>query len=122
MVDALVEMHLGRYKASGAELVMGHGRFVAPKTIEISLAASGTRTLRGGRVIISTGSRTTIEPAPGLREANPLTHIEALELDHLPDHVLVLGGGYIGLELAQALRRLWDPRHDRRAKRSPGTP
>jgi len=100
MVDGLVEMHLDRYKTSGAELVMGYGRFVAPKTIEV-----GTRTLRGDRIIISTGSRTTIEPVPGLREANPMTHIEALDLDHLPDHVLVLGGGYIGLELAQALRR-----------------
>jgi pyruvate/2-oxoglutarate dehydrogenase complex dihydrolipoamide dehydrogenase (E3) component len=105
MVDALVEMHLDKYKASGAELMMGHGCFVAPKTIEVSLAAGGTRTLRGDRVIVSTGSRTTIEPVPGLREANPLTHIEALELDRLPNHVLVLGGGYIGLELAQALRR-----------------
>jgi pyruvate/2-oxoglutarate dehydrogenase complex dihydrolipoamide dehydrogenase (E3) component len=105
MVDALVEVHLGRYKASGAELVMGQGRFVAPKTIEVTLAAGGTRTLRGERVIISTGSRATIDAVPGLAEACPLTHVEALDLDRLPDHVLVLGGGYVGLELAQALRR-----------------
>ena len=42
---------------------------------------------------------------PALREASPLTHIEALELDHIPRHLLVLGGGYIGLELSQAMRR-----------------
>ncbi len=117
MVDGLVEMHLDRYKTSGAELVMGHGRFVALKTIEV-----GTRTLRGDRVVISTGSRTTIEPILGLREANPLTHIELLDLDYLPDHVLVLGGGYIGLELAQALRRFGSrvtvvERNDRMAHR-----
>jgi hypothetical protein len=56
-------------------------------------------------VIISTGSRATVEPIPGLPEANPLTHIEALDLDHIPGHLLVIGGGYVGLELAQAMCR-----------------
>src|SRR5215468_578793 len=56
-------------------------------------------------VVISTGSRATIPSTPGLRESKPLTHIEALELDHVPEHLLVLGGGYIGLEFAQAFRR-----------------
>ena len=106
MVDGLIEMHLAKYKASGAELVMGNGRFVAPKTIEVALAEGGTRVLRGDRVIVSTGSRPTIAPVPGLREAHPLTHIEALDLDRVPEHLVVLGGGYVGLELAQALRRL----------------
>ena len=64
-----------------------------------------TRIFRGRNIVISTGSRATIDSIPGLAEANPLTHIEALELDHVPEHLLILGGGYIGLEFAQAMRR-----------------
>ena len=84
---------------------MGTGRFVGPKTIEVALNDGGTRTFRGKNVVINTGSRATLEPIPGLAEAKPLTHIEALELDHIPKHLLVLGAGYVGLELAQAFRR-----------------
>jgi len=105
MVDGLVDMHLANFKASGAQLLMGSGRFIGPKTIEVALADGGTRILRGEKVIINTGSRTTVEPIPGLTEASPLTHIEALELDHIPEHLITIGGGYIGLELAQAMRR-----------------
>jgi pyruvate/2-oxoglutarate dehydrogenase complex dihydrolipoamide dehydrogenase (E3) component len=105
MVDGLIKIHLGKYKASGAELVMGSGRFVAPGTIEVTLNDGGVRTLRGKHVFISTGSRTTIEKIDGLAEARPLTHIEALELDRVPARLLVVGGGYVGLELAQAMRR-----------------
>jgi pyruvate/2-oxoglutarate dehydrogenase complex dihydrolipoamide dehydrogenase (E3) component len=105
MVRNLVEIHLDKYKKTGAELVMGTGRFVGPKTIEVDLADGGKRTFRGKNVIINTGSRATLEPIPGLAEAKPLTHIEALELDHIPKHLLVLGAGYVGLELAQAFRR-----------------
>jgi pyruvate/2-oxoglutarate dehydrogenase complex dihydrolipoamide dehydrogenase (E3) component len=105
MVRNLVDIHLDHYKKSGAELVMGTGRFVAPKTIEVELANGGTRTFRGTNVVINTGSRATLEPIPGLTEAEPLTHIEALELDHIPKHLLILGAGYVGLELAQAFRR-----------------
>jgi pyruvate/2-oxoglutarate dehydrogenase complex dihydrolipoamide dehydrogenase (E3) component len=105
MVDGLVEMHLANFKGSGAELLIGSGRFAEPKTIEIALPDGGTRTLHGENVVISTGSRATVEPIPGLIESRPLTHIEALDLDHLPEHLLIIGGGYIGLELAQAMRR-----------------
>src|SRR5258707_2324319 len=105
MVEGLVDMHLANFKSSGAELLLGSGRFIAPKTVEVSLPDGGSRFLHGENVIISTGSRATIEPIPGLRESGPLTHIEALELDHLPEHLLIVGGGYIGLEFAQAMRR-----------------
>ena len=106
MVDGLIDMHGRKFKASGAEIVMGHGRFIAPRTIEVTLNGGGIRTLRGKTVIIDTGSRARMDDTPGLREAGPLTHIEALELDHIPGHLIVLGGGYVGLELSQALRRL----------------
>ena len=106
MVDGLVQMHVGKYKASGAELIMGQGTFIGPKTLEVTLDdGGGVRTLRGQRIILSTGSRATIDDVPGLRESRPLTHVEALELDTVPEHLLVLGGGYIGLEFAQAMRR-----------------
>jgi pyruvate/2-oxoglutarate dehydrogenase complex dihydrolipoamide dehydrogenase (E3) component len=105
MVSGLVDVHLDLYKKSGAELVMGSGRFVGPKTIEVASAEGARRLLRGKRVVINTGTRATIDPTPGLADAHPLTHIEALELDRIPEHLLVLGGGYVGLELSQAVRR-----------------
>ena len=85
---------------------MGSGRFVAPpKTIDVSLNDGGTRVLTGEKVFLDLGSHAAIPNIPGLAAAQPLTHIEALELDHAPAHLLVLGGGYVGLELAQAYRR-----------------
>jgi pyruvate/2-oxoglutarate dehydrogenase complex dihydrolipoamide dehydrogenase (E3) component len=56
-------------------------------------------------VIVSTGTRAALETLPGLLEAQPLTHIEALELGEIPGHLLVVGGGYVGVELSQAMRR-----------------
>ena len=57
MIDGMVALNHQRYRESGAELVMGQGRFVGPKTIEVATADGGTRTLRGDVVVISTGSR-----------------------------------------------------------------
>jgi pyruvate/2-oxoglutarate dehydrogenase complex dihydrolipoamide dehydrogenase (E3) component len=105
MVEGLIAMHLERYRASGAELILGAGRFVAPKTLEVRLNDGGTRVLAGDRVFLNLGTHATILPIPGLAEAGPLTHIEILELDRLPEHLVVLGGGYVGLEFAQAYRR-----------------
>ena len=105
MVNREVELHLQNYKATGAELIMGSGRFVAPKTVEVQLNDGGTRVLAGEQVFLNLGSHAGIPRVPGLDAARPLTHIEALELDYLPSHLIVLGGGYVGLEMAQAYRR-----------------
>jgi len=106
MVEGLHQMHLDRTTASGAELIMGDARFIAPRTVEIDLKSGGKRTIVGERVFLDLGSRAAIPEVPGLAAANPMTHVEALELDRLPAHLIVVGGGYIGLELSQAMRRL----------------
>jgi len=105
MVDREIVLHLNNYKASGAELIMGSGRFIAPKTIEVSLNDGGTRVLKGEDVVINVGSHALIPDVPGLKDANPLTHIEALELGYAPEHLIILGGGYVGIEMAQTYRR-----------------
>ena len=105
MVAAQVAAHLQNYKASGAELIMGSGRFVGPKTLEVSLNDGGVRTLVGDRIFLNVGTHALIPGVPGLEATKPLTHIEVLELDILPAHLIVIGGGYAGLELAQAYRR-----------------
>jgi pyruvate/2-oxoglutarate dehydrogenase complex dihydrolipoamide dehydrogenase (E3) component len=61
--------------------------------------------LAGDQVFINVGTHAVVPSIPGLETARPLTHVEALELDYLPAHLIVLGGGYVGLELAQAYRR-----------------
>jgi pyruvate/2-oxoglutarate dehydrogenase complex dihydrolipoamide dehydrogenase (E3) component len=105
MVDAQIAAHLQKYKESGAELIMGAGRFVAPKTLEVRLNDGGTRVLTGDRVFLNLGTHAAIPSVAGLEAARPLTNIEALELDYLPPHLIVLGGGYVGLELGQAYSR-----------------
>jgi pyruvate/2-oxoglutarate dehydrogenase complex dihydrolipoamide dehydrogenase (E3) component len=105
MVDGLVSMHMDKYKESGAELVIGEGSFVGPKTIQVRLNNGGVRTLQGDRVFLNLGTHAAIPDIPGLRAANPLTHVDVLELDRLPSHLIVLGGGYVGLEFAQAFVR-----------------
>jgi pyruvate/2-oxoglutarate dehydrogenase complex dihydrolipoamide dehydrogenase (E3) component len=105
MVTGLNEMYLENYRKTGAEFMLGTGRFVAPRTVEVTLPNGTTRQLRGENVIVSTGTHAALEAIPGLVEAQPLTHVEALELDEVPEHFLVMGGGYVGVELSQAMRR-----------------
>jgi pyruvate/2-oxoglutarate dehydrogenase complex dihydrolipoamide dehydrogenase (E3) component len=105
MVSGWNNVYLENYKKSGAEFISGSGRFVGPKTVEVRLQDGTVRQLRGANVIINTGTRAALQPVPGLVDAQPLTHIEALELDEIPQHLFVIGGGYIGLELSQTMRR-----------------
>jgi pyruvate/2-oxoglutarate dehydrogenase complex dihydrolipoamide dehydrogenase (E3) component len=91
----------------GIELVRGSGRLAGERTVEVELADGGRRTLTAGRaVVLATGSAPTIPPVPGLREARPWDNRGATAAKELPRRLVVLGGGPVGCELAQAFRRL----------------
>jgi pyruvate/2-oxoglutarate dehydrogenase complex dihydrolipoamide dehydrogenase (E3) component len=106
MVEGLLQMHRDNFARSKVEVVMGQGRFISERTLNVSLKGGEERVLHADLVFINVGTRAEIPNLPGMAEACPLTHVEALELDVVPEHLLILGGGYVGLEFAQAMRRL----------------
>jgi pyruvate/2-oxoglutarate dehydrogenase complex dihydrolipoamide dehydrogenase (E3) component len=110
-----VQAHLDLFRKSGAELILGTGRLIDSQTVEVTLHNGTTRRLQGKRILIGTGSRAVIADTPGLREANPVTHVELLELEAVPVHLIILGGGYVGPEFALAMRRFDKRRYSRRA-------
>ena len=105
MVESLIRVHSERYQATGVELIMGIARFVAPKSVAVHRDGVDTRVVSGQRVFLNVGTRASLPDVPGLVDAAPMTHVEALELERVPEHLVVMGGGYVGLEFAQAMRR-----------------
>jgi pyruvate/2-oxoglutarate dehydrogenase complex dihydrolipoamide dehydrogenase (E3) component len=86
----------------GADVLFGAARFCAPHTLEVA-----GRTIRARRFVISTGSEAVVPPIEGLRESGRvLTNENLFELEELPERLVVIGGGYIGVEMGQALARL----------------
>jgi pyruvate/2-oxoglutarate dehydrogenase complex dihydrolipoamide dehydrogenase (E3) component len=96
---------------AGVELVRGHARFVGARTVHVTEAAKagasggGARTLSAELVVINTGLRAAVPRIEGLGDVRYLTSTSILELTERPEHLIVLGGGYVGLEFAQAFRR-----------------
>nr|WP_321983260.1 mercuric reductase [uncultured Lichenicoccus sp.] len=105
MVDDLIAIHVKNFQATGAELIMGSARLTGPKTVAVALNDGGDRVLTADRLYLNLGTRAAIPDVEGLKGAGPMTHVEILDLDRLPARLIVIGGGYIGLELAQAFRR-----------------
>jgi pyruvate/2-oxoglutarate dehydrogenase complex dihydrolipoamide dehydrogenase (E3) component len=81
-------------------LLRGHARFTAPRTISI-----GERTLEGEKVFINVGGRAAVPDIPGVRDIPFLTNTTMMEVDFVPEHLVIIGGSYIGLEFAQMYRR-----------------
>jgi len=106
VVDGMVDINAKAFEASGFDLILGTGHFVGPRRIQVTMNDGRERVVEGEHVFINTGTYAAIPDIPGLRDAAPMTHVEALELESLPEHLIVIGGGYIGLEMAQAFRRL----------------
>jgi len=106
VVQGMVDYHLKLFAASGLHLLLGTGRFVEPRVIEVTGHDGSIRRVTAPRIYVNLGTDPAIPAVPGLAKAAPLTHVGALKLDTVPERLLVLGGGYIGMELAQAFRRL----------------
>ncbi len=90
-----------RFEGLGVRVLRAHARFIGPREVE-----AGGSVIRARRFVVATGSRPFLPPVPGLRDLPHLTNETIFELDRLPEHLLILGGGPIGCELAQAFRRL----------------
>jgi pyruvate/2-oxoglutarate dehydrogenase complex dihydrolipoamide dehydrogenase (E3) component len=105
MVDGMIAIHQKKFAAPRLEFLLAEGILVGPRTVEATLSEGGRRRFVADRLFLNLGTRATIPGVPGLADARPLTHVDALELDRLPSHLIVLGGGYVGVEFAQAFRR-----------------
>ncbi|MDT8341475.1 MAG: mercuric reductase [Longimicrobiales bacterium] len=106
MVDAWSEggeKGLGRLEA--LDLIFGTARFTGPRQVEVALNEGGVRTLTAPRVFINTGTRGRVPEVAGLDGVPWMDNAGILELDRVPEHLVILGGGFIGLEFAQAHRR-----------------
>ncbi len=90
----------------GIELVRGFARFEDAETLSIEAANGTTRTLRADRILIATGASAQVPPVPGLADTPYWSSSEALVAEELPEHLLVVGGSMVAVELAQAFRRL----------------
>ena len=92
-------------KTAGLDLLKGEASFTGSNSIEVRLNEGGTRLLTAGKIFINTGGRPSQPPIPGLDTVPFLDSTSIMELDVLPEHLLVLGGSYIGLEFGQMFRR-----------------
>jgi len=87
------------------ELIMGTARFTGPEALEIAKVDGTTKQIRGQTIIIDTGTRPAVPRLEGIEQVPYLDSTSIMELDELPEHLLVIGGGYIGLEFGQMFRR-----------------
>nr|WP_285887193.1 bifunctional TVP38/TMEM64 family protein/FAD-dependent oxidoreductase [Hydrogenophaga intermedia] len=99
-----------RYTGLGVEVLQGHARLVDPWTVEIALNGGGTQRLTARSIVLATGARPFVPPLPGIEQVDCVTSDTLWDrfaaLDHPPARLVVLGGGPIGCELAQAFARL----------------
>lgn len=87
------------------ELIYGQARFASPTEVVVKTNEGPERTITGGKFFINTGEKDVVPPLPGLDAVPYLDHAKIEELDQVPEHLLILGGGYIALEFGQMFRR-----------------
>jgi pyruvate/2-oxoglutarate dehydrogenase complex dihydrolipoamide dehydrogenase (E3) component len=89
----------------GLDLLMGEASFIGPKSVEVRMNSGETRLLTADKIFINTGARPRKPSLPGLDGVPYLDSTSIMELDEVSEHLLVLGGGYVGLEFGQMFRR-----------------
>jgi pyruvate/2-oxoglutarate dehydrogenase complex dihydrolipoamide dehydrogenase (E3) component len=85
---------------AGVTVIEGHARFESPRTLRVN-----GDVLEAGQIFINVGGRALAPPIPGLDQVDYLTNASIMDVDYLPEHLIIIGGSYIGLEFAQAYRR-----------------
>lgn len=104
VVEGMRNANLAKFQSSGLTLLMGEAQFIGQKEISVK-TEKRIEKLTADKIFINTGSRPLMPNIPGLNECQPLTSESIMELDRLPEHLLVYGSGYIGIEFAQMFRR-----------------
>ncbi len=89
----------------GVDLLMAEARFTGPKTVEVRLHNGETRQLRANMIFLNVGARPAVPSLSGLEQVNALNSTTIMELATVPEHLLIIGGGYVGLEFGQMFRR-----------------
>lgn len=103
VVGGMVEAHKKMFAAPGLDFVLGTAKFVGPKTVEATLADGSVRVVEGEKVLINTGTTPAIPPIEGLGDVAYWTSEDALRLTEIPDRLVILGGGVIGVEMASMM-------------------
>jgi pyruvate/2-oxoglutarate dehydrogenase complex dihydrolipoamide dehydrogenase (E3) component len=105
VVAEMVERNQANFDRSGMALLIGTASFTGPRTLEVRLQQGGAQRLTADKLFLNTGTRPALPPLPGLADARPLDSESVQELDRLPEHLIIVGGGYVGCEFAQMFRR-----------------
>ena len=92
-------------KTANLDLIFGEARFTGMKSLAVRLNDGGERELTGEKIFLNAGARPSVPPIEGLKEVSFLNSTSVMELDGVPEHLVVLGGGYVGLEFGQMFRR-----------------
>ncbi len=101
LTAALRQKNLAKLQSAGVEVILGRAAFTGPQTLSVALPDGGTQQLQGGHIFINTGAQPNLPAIPGLKEScYTYTSQTLMELDALPAELVIIGGGYIGLEFA----------------------
>jgi probable pyridine nucleotide-disulfide oxidoreductase len=106
VVETMVKGPFAAFSGSGMDFILGEAKFVGPRTVEVTLNDGGVRTLRGSDVVLNLGTEPALPPIEGLAESGVQTSNSLLELDYLPERIIILGGGYVGCEFADLLNTI----------------